>query len=122
MKERDELRKSKEELEHSYLILDQEYQSFAEEADRKYSKSSQCRVNEESQLAEEEEVPFEREAQGATSVPGDGGEGKRDPSQQAIDEVVLDQQYTGGADASVQDVPVSEIADPSITSSNVVSS
>lgn len=33
------------------MVLDQEYQSFADEAERKYFKSSQCRVDEESQIA-----------------------------------------------------------------------
>ncbi|KAI3865787.1 hypothetical protein MKW92_045667, partial [Papaver armeniacum] len=41
--ERDELMRAKEELEHSNLVLDQEYQSFAEGVERKYSKSSQLK-------------------------------------------------------------------------------
>ncbi|RZC53852.1 hypothetical protein C5167_012706, partial [Papaver somniferum] len=49
--ERDDLRRDKKELEHSYLVLDQKYQYFADESERKYSKSSQRRVNEEPQLA-----------------------------------------------------------------------
>ncbi|KAI3850087.1 hypothetical protein MKW92_003625, partial [Papaver armeniacum] len=36
--ERDDLRKAKDELQHSYYALDQEHQSFIKRANRKYSK------------------------------------------------------------------------------------